>query len=128
MTIQNLTLTGLVKDSELVGGEFPKDWNPDASNIGGGVTGSFPGELKIINCLFSKMRPPGAGVNVSSKKVTIKAVAYTHLIEQVLAEVVYIGRQHILCTASGIPVFEARVVRADGRLVAKRTGCQYNRQ
>ena len=79
LTIQNLTLTGLVKDSELVGGEFPKDWNPDASNIGGGVTGSFPGELKIINCLFSKMRPPGAGVNVSSKKVTIKESSFISL-------------------------------------------------
>lgn len=76
LTIQNMTLTGLVKDSELTGGEYPKNWNPDASTIGGGITGGFSGELRVIGCFLTKMRPASSSISVTAKKVTIKESSF----------------------------------------------------
>ena len=79
LTIQNIILTGLIEDTDLVNGEFPKDWNPNASKIGGGITGSFSGYLTIENCLLSKMRPASCGLNVTAKKVTVKKSSFISL-------------------------------------------------
>ncbi|WP_075556638.1 T9SS type A sorting domain-containing protein [Parabacteroides timonensis] len=79
LTIQNIILTGLVEDTDLINGEFPKDWSPNASKIGGGITGGFSGYLKVENCLLSKMRPVSCGLSVTAKKVMVKESSFISL-------------------------------------------------